>query len=161
MVSLSPAQHFLAWTHGSHEGLCKGGCVLGARGGEDTFPCSLKDFCQEILDRRRMFIISDILKCRKLAGIFFPVPSAFNSSTLTPSTAKILSYPMRSSLNDSNDLFSIKPELPLVHVIVFWTSQHLICGHGGPSSFQSGIIIFLCIGLLPSRAWHTIYIYWI
>lgn len=111
MICLSPARHFLAWTHGSHEGLCKAGCVLGARGGEGTFPCSLKDFCQEILDRRRMFIISDILKCRKLAGIFFPVPCAFNSSTLTPSTAKILSYPMRSSLNDSNDLFSIKPDL--------------------------------------------------
>ena len=73
--------------------------------GRTLFP-ALKDFCQEILDRRRMFIISDILKCRKLAGISFPVPSAFNSSTLTPSTAKILSYPMRSSLNDSNDLLT-------------------------------------------------------
>lgn len=45
--------------------------MLGAVGGEDVYIYRLKDFGQEILDRRKMFIISDILKCRQLGGIFF------------------------------------------------------------------------------------------
>lgn len=67
MVSLLPTQHLLVGMPGFHEGLCK----EGVGDGEDTLLCSLKDFHQEILDRRKMFIISDILKCRQLSGIFF------------------------------------------------------------------------------------------
>lgn len=120
--SLSPALHFLAWTCGPQEDVHKGARVLGAVGGEDVYIYRLKDFGQEILDRRKMFIISDILKCRQLGGIFFfPDSSAFSSSTLARSTVKISSSPMRCSSNDSNDLFSIKPKLPLWPLIVFWT----------------------------------------
>lgn len=65
-------------------------CVLEVADGEDTLLCSLKDFCQEILDRRKMFIISDIFKYRQLGRIFFPVPSAFSSSTLAPSSQNLI-----------------------------------------------------------------------
>lgn len=72
--------------------------------------------------RRKIFIMSDIMKCGQLSGISFPVPSAFSSPTLAPSPAKVLSYPMRPSLNDSNDLFSIKPILSssASNVSFFW-----------------------------------------
>ena len=158
IVSLLPTQHLLVGMPGFHEGLCTEVCI-GGWGWGGHFALLSKGLLPR--DTRHEENVHHIryLNIGSWVGFFF-LCLLLLAHQPWPLPAKIWSYPVKSSLNDSDALYSIKPELsPWAHNhLLNLTMTHLW------SRWQflfSVLSFFFCAGLLASQVWHTINICWI